>query len=177
MEQIEQPELLFNQKEIGDLNELDCLFQGLLWAKEKNIDILIKCDPTLIACYKWIDDFDQIVKNSDGLTFTSYGEEWETFRTELIGMNVKYWTNDTILYSIKWLLENQCTVFLSIWLHEISKILAGINYSEKFRQYLKDNMIDYIHSGYVFWYDILGINENTMDKRHKDVLYKTYSTI
>lgn len=175
IEKIEQPEKLYFKEGIGDLNILDCIYQGLFWAKNKQIDILVKLDINLIGMYNWVEGLKELAFKTDGLTFNSYGDQWKNFRTECIGFNVNWWTSTPIKYSFVWLLQNKCTVELTSWLHELSKILDGKNYSNKKLDYMINNHIDYLHSGYVIWTDLLGINESNMEERHNNTLWKSYT--
>lgn len=150
IERIEQPNKLFHHENIGDLNEIDSLFQSLLWAKEKQLDILVRVDLNTENLNK-INKLKELAFKTDGLTFSEYEKEWKNFDISLLGLNVKYWNLPQVVYSFKWLLENECSVELITWIHEIAKILSGNNYSQKYQTYLNENKIPYIYSGYVNW--------------------------
>ena len=171
-----QEKTLYNQFNIGDLNKIDLYFQSLIWAKELKVHLLFTLDPDLIAMYNWVDDVKKLAFETDGYTFTSYNNNWKHFRTEMIGFNVKAWTSQTSLYSLKWLLENECTILEEVWFHNMSINLSNSNWSDRYRKYVEANRDDYSHLGYVKYFDILGINEDTNEKRHDNVLYKTYTT-
>lgn len=171
-----QNKTLFKQDGIGDLNKIEFLFESLLWAKELKAHLLFTIDPDLIVLYNWVNDIKNIAFETDGYTFTSYDSDWKQFRTEMIGFNVKIWSSQTVMYSLQWLLENECTIMEEVWLHEISKIISNSNWSDRYRKYIKENREDYKINGYVKYTDILGINSETKENRHEKVLWKTYTT-
>lgn len=170
-----QPTTLYKQYGIGDLNRINLLFQSLQWAKELKADILFTIDVDLIPMYNWVDDVRKLAFETDGYTFTSYNSDWVAFRTDMIGFNVRIWSSQTSLYSLNWLLENECTIMEEVWFHEMSKIYSSSNWSERYRKYIFDNRNDYTHLGYVKYTDILGVDINTNEKRNSNVLWKNFT--
>lgn len=170
-----QPKTLYSQYGIGDLNKINLLFQSLQWAKSLNMDLLFTIDVDLIPMYNWTEDVKKLAFETDGYTFTSYNTDWINFRTEMIGFNVKIWSSQTSLYSLNWLLENECTVLEEVWFHEMSKIYSDSNWSERYRKYIFDNRTDYTHFGYVKYTDILGTNIETNENRNTNVLWKNFT--
>jgi hypothetical protein len=170
-----QPRTLYKQIGIGNLNKINLLFESLQWAKELKTDILFIIDVDLIPCYRWINDIKKLAFETDGYTFTSYNSDWVTFRTEMIGFNVKMWGSQTGLYSLNWLLENECTIMEEVWFHEVAKMYSASNWSERYRNYIEINKNDYTHLGYVKYTDILGTDINTNQDRNENVLWKGYS--
>ena len=171
-----QEKTLYKQDGIGDLNKLEFYFESLLWAKELKAHLLFTIDPSLVIAYNWVDDVKKLAFETDGYTFTSYNPDWKHFRTEMIGFNVKVWSSQTVIYSLQWLLKNECTVMEDIWFHEIAKILANSNWSKRYRKYIENNREDYINTGYVKYTDILGTNSETNENRHENVYWKSYTT-
>lgn len=170
-----QTKTLYKQNGIGDLNRIEFYFESLLWAKELKAHLLFTINPDLIAMYNWVDDVKKLAFETDGYTFTSYNPDWKYFRTEMIGFNVKMWNNQTVMYSLQWLLQNECTIMEDFWFHEVSKILSNSNWSERYRKYIKANRDDYNAVGYVKYTDILGTNNETNENRHANVLWKTFT--
>ena len=151
---------LWNNSTIGDLSNIDCIYQGLLWAKSKNVDILVKLNDKLIPCFDWTENLIQLAIQSNASTFSSYCEkDQENFRIDGIGLNVNIWTKSYPLQSLLWTIENQYVVCLPFWLHELCKTLSGNNYSPKWKEYCNKHNFGYLHSGYAMWQDILGINK------------------
>ena len=171
-----QKKSLYKQVGIGDLNEYEFLFQSLLWAKEMKVHILFTIDPDLIAMYNWVDDVKKLAFETDGYTFTSHGVAWRHFRTEMVGFNVKAWTSQPVLHSIKWLMENECTILKEVWLHQVSTYISNSNWSDRYRNYVKEHREEYTNLGYVKYTDILGIEETTIKNRNSKVLWKAFTT-
>lgn len=170
-----QAKTLYRQTGIGDLNKIEFYFESLLWAKELKAHLLFTIDPDLVIMYNWVNDVKKLAFETDGYTFTSYNPDWKHFRTEMIGFNVKAWNSQTVMYSIQWLLENECTIMEEIWFYEMAKILSNSNWSQRYRKYITEHKEDYNSIGYVKYTDILGINSETKDKRKEEVLYPTFT--
>lgn len=170
-----QAKTLYRQTGIGDLNKIEFYFESLLWAKELKAHLLFTIDPDLVIMYNWVNDVKKLAFETDGYTFTSCNPDWKHFRTEMIGFNVKAWNSQTVMYSIQWLLENECTIMEEIWFHEMAKILSNSNWSQRYRKYITEHKEDYNSIGYVKYTDILGINSETKDKRKEEVLYPTFT--
>ena len=167
---------LWHKACVGSLGDQNCFFEGLQWAKNNDLDILIKFSRRLIPCYKWIDDFKKLVIESDGITFSSYCEQDKfPIRTECMAMNVKAWTNPFILNMMKFYLKNQFCTFAEFIMSNMAKQLDYQNFSEKYDKYKKQNNHGYTYSGYVHWYDLLGNNRFNNQKRHEDVLWHMYT--
>lgn len=161
---------------IGSLGDQNCFFEGLQWAKNNNLDILIKISRRLIPCYRWIDDFKNLVKETDGITFSSYCEKDKfPIRTECMAMNVKAWTNPYILNIMKFYLKNQFCTFAEFLMDNLAKQLDYQNFSEKYNNYKNEHKFGFTYSGYVHWYDLLGKNRYLKDDRHENVLWHMYT--
>lgn len=171
-----QNKTLYKQAGIGDLNRLEFYFESLLWAKELKAHLLFTIDPDLVIMYNWVNDVRKLAFETDGYTFTSCNIDWRHFRTEMIGFNVRAWNSQTAMYSLHWLLENECTVMEEIWFHEMSKILSDSNWSERYRKYVTEHKGEYNSIGYVKYTDILGTNSETKDDRNDKVLYPTFTS-
>ena len=171
-----QAKTLYKQVGIGDLNKIEFIFESLLWAKEQKAHLLFIIDPDLIAMYNWVDDVKKLAFETDGYTFTSCNPDWKHFRTEMIGFNVRAWSSQTVMYSLQWLIKNECTIMEEVWFHEIAKILSNSNWSKRYRTYVEATKGDYVSNGYVKYTDILGTNSETNENRHADVLWKSFTT-
>lgn len=167
---------MFHKSCVGSVGDQNCFYQGLLWGKQKNLDILIKFSRRLIPCYKWIDDFKQLVKDSNGSTFSSYcTQDPFPIRTECFGMNVKSWTNDYTLQKMKYFIDLQFPTFAEYWMDSMAKQIDAQNWSEKYDIWKKNHRIGELYSGYVHWYDLLGTCRFNNFNRHSDVLWHQYS--
>ena len=167
---------LWSNSIIGSSKELDCIYNGLVWANSNNIDILVKLNEKLIPCFDWKENLINFALETNASTFSSYCEKDQiNFRTECIGFNVNVWTKSYPLQTLSWSIKNEYIVYTEFWLHELCKILSGNNYSIKWKEYCNNHKIGYLHSGYVIWQDILGINKYTDKNRFKNVLWHLYS--
>ena len=162
---------LWHKSSVGSVGDQSCFTIGLLWAKQNKFDLLIKFSRRLIPCYRWIDDFKELVIKSDGITFSSYcTRDKFPFRTELIGMNVNAWSNDYVINMYTWFIKNDFTVFAEFYMDQVAKILDYYNYSEKYEKWKKEkeHRHGFLTSGYVHWYDILGTNRFSNENRKND---------
>lgn len=161
---------------VGSLGDENCFFEGLKWAKQNKLDILVKISRRLIPCYRWIDDFKKLIKISDGLTFSSYCvKDRFPIRTECIGMNVNAWAHEKILNIMNWYIQNEFPIFAEYWYNEIAREIGHFNRSKNYLNFINRSL--YKNSGYVMWKDILGINRYTRDERHENVLWHMNSSI
>lgn len=170
------PNRMWYKSFAGCIGDIDSIYQGLIWAKQKNIDVLVKLNRRLIPCFNWKDDLIKLVIKSDASTFSSYCTKNNyNFRTECIGLNVDIWTKPYALQCLSWTIENEYCVYSEFWMHELAKTLSGNNYSEKWKEYCNKNKFGYLHSGYAMWQDILGTNKSNTENRHDNVLWHMYS--
>lgn len=162
-------------RNVGSNGDTAAFLYGLKWAKSKNIDILIKLSRRLIPCYRWIDDFKQLVLDIPCATYSSYCiKDKFNFRTECVGMNVNIWNNLFVIEQLTWLLDNNFLIFAEYYFHEIAKYLSYNNINEKYVNYAKTK--NYFYSGYVDWKDLLGTNRYSNENRHSNVLWYTYTS-
>ena len=148
---------LYSDNEIGSISDIDIIYQGLIWSKQNNIELLIKFNVEFIPCYSWKSEFLTLVKNSDAITFTNFinNENYNiNFNSDCIGFYVPAWCSDYPLQSMLFSIQNEMPVCINVWLHELSKTLSCNNFSDKWFTYCKQNKINYLHSGYAHW-DIL----------------------
>lgn len=167
----------FYKNSVGSVGDQQAFFQGLAWAKDLNLDILVKISRRLIACFNWVDNLKLLIKESDGITFSSYCEKDKfPMRTECLAMNVKAWTNDYTMTQLSWYIKNSFPLFAEFYMSEMAKVLDYSNFSKKYEKFKKKNRTGYVYSGYVHWYDVLGINRYNNKSRNENVLWHQYSS-
>lgn len=167
---------MFYKEQVGSVGDTNAIYQGLLWAKQNNIEILVKLSRRLIPCYEWKTDLIELVKSSDAITFSSYcTKDPFNIRTECMGMYVPAWTKQYPLQCMQFTIENEIPIFAEFWFHELTKTLSGNNYSEKWFNYCKQNKFGYLHSGYAHWKTIAGTCRFNNDNRHENTLWHMYS--
>ena len=164
-------------KNVGSNGDTAGILFSLQWAAKKNLDVVVKLSRRLVPCYKWIDNFKQLVLDSNALTFSSYcvGDKFN-FRTECFGMNVKAWNEPYIINLMKKNIDNNYIIFAEYWFHELAKLLSFNNISEKWLSFDKKQNLGYFRSGYALWLDLLGDNRYNQHLRHDDVLWHIYNT-
>lgn len=168
---------LWHKSCVGSIGDQSCFVIGLKWAEEHGCDILVKFSRRMIPCFNWVDNFKNLIKLSDGITFSSYCKKDKfPIRTELMGMNVKAWTNDYVINMLTWYIKNDYPIFAEFLMDKIAKVLDYQNFSSKYEAWKKSHKTGYIYSGYVHWYDILGTNRYNEENRHKDVLWHMFKT-
>jgi hypothetical protein len=157
------PNKLYSDKEIGNISDIDIIYQGLLWAKQNNIEVLVKFNVDIIPCYNWKSNFLSLIKESNGITFASSVNNNDyniNFNSDFIGFYVPVWSSNYPLQCMLFTIQNEMPVCTNIWLHELSKTLSCNNFSEHWFNYCKQNKIDYLHSGYTHWNLLL--NKDTL---------------
>ena len=171
------PEKMPYIKNVSTLGDASCIYEGLKWAKRKNLDILVKFSRRLIPCFRWIDNFKKLVLQSDGITFSSRCvADHFPMRTEAFGMNVNAWSNDFILENLEFYISSKIPMHAEFWFSEMAKMLDHQNFSRKYYVYTMQHYKSYDASGYVDWRDVLGTNRYNKDNRNQNVLWHMYST-
>lgn len=172
------PKKMWYKSCVGTIGDHNAFLQGLLWAKQKNLDILVKLSRRLIPCFEWKTNLIELAKNTEASTFSSYcTKDPFNLRTEAIGMAVNVWSKDYPIYNFKFTIDNELPVFAEFWVHELAKTLSGNNFSEKWLNYVKTTKLGYLHSGYGMWQDILGTCRYTNENRNPNVLWHMYSSV
>ena len=169
------PSRMWHKDQVGSIGDTNSFYQGLLWAKDNNIDILVKLSRRLVPCYNWIKKLQQVALESDASTFGSYcTRDPFNLRTECIGMNVRAWASGYTLSNLNWVIQNEYPIFAEYWFHEMAKTLSGNNYSSKWKKYCEKHKFGYLRSGYALWQDVLGTCRYTNENRHDNVLWHMY---
>jgi hypothetical protein len=153
----------FESKEFGNISDIDVIYQGLLWAKQNNIEVLIKFNVDFIPCFTWTNSLLNLITESDSITFTTHiqNENYNiNFLSDVIGLYVPVWTSQYALQCMLFAIQNEMTICPNIWFHELSKTMSGNNYSEKWYNYNKQNKTGYLFSGYANWFNILSTNKH-----------------
>ena len=169
------PKRMWHKSCVGSIGDTNCFYQGLVWAKQKNIDVLIKLSRRLIPCYNWKNNLLKLMNESDANTFGSFcTKDPFNLRTEGIALNVNTWTRSYPLNALLWTIQNEYPIFAEFWMHEMSKTISANNFSEKWKNYCEQHKFGYLHSGYAMWQDFLGTCRYTNENRHDNVLWHMY---
>lgn len=166
---------MWHKSSVGSIGDQNCFLVGLQWAKSKNLQVLVKFSRRLIPLYNWVQPFKQLILQSDGITFSSYCyKDLFPIRTQLMGMNVKAWTNDYTIGMMKKFIKMQYPVFAQYFMDSMAKVLDHHNFSRRYENWKHQFRTGYIHSGYVHWYDIIGTCRYNEQNRHPNVLWHMY---
>lgn len=152
-------EKLFYCENIGSNGDLSAFNIGLLWAKQKGLDILIKLSRRLIPRCIWLDRFKELAVKVKVPTYSSYCEKDNMqIRTECMAMSVEAWSNPNILYWMFFHITKDFPIFAEFWFDFIAK---------KLQFYCKNSTgsKDYRTSGYCLWTDLLGTNRYSREGR------------
>lgn len=139
----------FNFNGIGSVGDLHAFYQGLLWAKQNNIEFLIKFTEDFIPCFEWKSNLINLIKESSGITYSIYldNENYNiSFNSDVICFYVPAWSSNYPLQCMLFTIQNEMPVCANIWLHELSKTLSGNNYANKWISYYTNNKINYLRS-------------------------------
>ncbi len=160
---------------IGCNGDNYCIYKGLEWAKAKKLDVILKFSRRFIPCYNWIDNFKKLIKESDGITFSSYSDEMKMgFRTECFGMNVNAWNNDVVMNNIKYIIDNDIPILAEYWYHNIAKYLDYYNHSKLWAKFKTQQNMTYERSGYVMLKDLMGTCMKSNINRNSNVMWHMF---
>ena len=162
---------------IGSVGDLHAFYQGLIWAKQNNVELLVKISRRLIPCYEWKTNLINLIKESDATAYSAYcTKDPFNMRTELLGLYVPAYTQQYPLTCMQFSILNDYAVFAEFWWHELVKRISGNNWSDKWFNYIKNSKHGYDHSGYCMWQDVLGTCRfNNANRRH-NTLWRHYSS-
>jgi hypothetical protein len=133
---------------VGDLT---AIAGGLLWAKEKGIDLLVKASRRWIFRTDWATDLRRLAMASQYATFCSYTTTFDFgFRTECFGMSVNAWTNPPIFAELTEPIRDGRTVFVEGFVHNLARKLESFQ-SEEAEQWRIAHPMPRARSGYAQW--------------------------
>ena len=134
---------------VGDLT---AFYGGLMWAKRKEIDVLVKFSRRFIPLYDWTPEFRDLANESQAHTFSNIctNLNWG-FRTECVAMHVPTWENSLSKIAAE---SDKSNVFCEGFIHNIAKELPVC---ERYSTYLNKNRKPDWCAGHVDW-KLLGNN-------------------
>ena len=133
---------------IGDLT---AFAGGLLWAKSKSIDILVKISRRWLFRVDFINDLQKLALNSQYATFCSYTTTFNFgFRTECVAMNVAQWSRPGSFEQIIEPIRTPREIFVEGHLHNIARSLEKQNCARA-KHYRTTHPTTPERNGYAFW--------------------------
>lgn len=149
---------------IGDMT---AFIGGLIWAKEHNLDILLKVSRRWLFKTNWVIDLQKLAINSQYATYSNYTTSFDFgFRTECLAMNVAHWTQPKFMTMMIDPIKNPKDLFVEGFMHNIAKEIEKQNCSVA-NNYMKQHETHRIKDriGYAYW-DLMGT-----DRRQKSSEY------
>jgi hypothetical protein len=138
--------------------DMSSFVHGLLWAKAKNLCLLVKISRRWIMCRPWVEYLQQLAFCTQFPTYSNKCDRWGFgFRSECLAMHVEGW--QTALVQLLHGIEIGWRDLAEAWYDQrCSQRIPLCEIAQK---------IPTPHYGYMVW-DILGTNRNT---KRKDILW------
>lgn len=139
---------------VGDLS---AFYGGLKWAKDMDLDILLKVSRRWLFLTNWTESLSTLAVNSQYATFCSYTTSFDFgFRTECLAMSVKQWHSEEVLSSLFHHIKRQDSVFVEGYMHNFARQFELMN-SAKAKLWNECNPMPPDRSGYALW-ELMGID-------------------
>jgi len=144
-----------SQRQPPCLGDLSVFVGGLRWAKEKNLELLLKVSRRWIFRMDWTESLARLALNSQYATFCSYTTTFNFgFRTECMGMAVSQWGTEAFLTPAAGTLYAQKSVFVEGYLHNFARVFESCNTSHA-EAWRLANPMSPDKNGYALW-DLMG---------------------
>jgi hypothetical protein len=143
-------DFITNQKHMPDhYGDLSAFVNGFKWAKEKNIDLLLKISRRFIPMFDWSKELIQCYNDSEASTYSNYCSNYGFgFRTECVGLHVPTWFKLGLVDEMdKKLSELSGGLFMEGYIHNLAQG-AMWNTSGKATQWFIDNEVPKERLGY-----------------------------
>lgn len=139
------------------LGDLTTFLGGLLWAKERSLDILLKVSRRWLFRCEWSASLAELAMMSQAATLGSYTTSFEFgFRTECLGLSVQAWTSPLVLAELQRTILRGESVFVEGYLHECARKLAAVGCPSALA-YAAANPRPADRDGYALW-SLMGID-------------------
>ena len=155
-------ERMWHKEKIGVIGDTNSFLVGLQWAHQNRFDLLLKLSRRMVVLKEFATDLKRLAVESDGFTFGNYCESDDfPLRTECMAMCVKAWTHDFPMNQLNTMVYAKLPVFAEYWFHDLARMLAYANASERYRRYADTHRIGASHDGFVRWDGLLGKDRYT----------------
>jgi hypothetical protein len=133
---------------IGDLT---AFFGGLLWAKFRSLDLIIKVSRRWIFRTDWTFSLAALAVQSQYATFSSYTTSFNFgFRTECVGLAMRAWTREHVLTDLAGSIEKGQSVFVEAHIHEHARQFERQN-TRAAEQWRQGHPMPSDRTGYALW--------------------------
>ncbi len=110
------------------LGDLAVFWHGLLWAKWRWLDLLVKISRRWLICYNWVPGLVDLAMRAQYPTYTNRCRTYnDGFRPEFIGLHVGSWYCDEILLDMKGRIERADLYLPEQYLHDMALIAHSKN--------------------------------------------------
>jgi hypothetical protein len=137
------------------LGDLSAFVNGLIWANEIRMDILLKVSRRWVWRIEWSEDLIKLAKASQYATFSNVTKTFGFgFRTECMGMSVSHWSSMEILGEIERFIDNRENRGVESYMHMLARRLEkeNCNVANVWRTAHPDKVVK---KGYAAW-DLMG---------------------
>ena len=132
------------------VGDMAAYVNGLKWAKEKNLDILVKMSRRFIPKVNWVPELQSLAMESQYPTYSQQCIHYNFgFRTECFGMHVNSWSG-AALDNIRREVEANNSVFVEKFMHDCARSLAE-SACEACQTYQRSNSKPEHINGYATW--------------------------
>ncbi|MBQ6352238.1 MAG: hypothetical protein IJJ28_03100 [Lentisphaeria bacterium] len=151
------PERMWHKEKIGVLGDTNSFLIGVQWARQNGFELLLKLSRRMVVLKEFAPALKRLAVESDAFTFGNYcGEDDFPLRTECVALSVKGWSHPFPLGQLNAVVQAKLPVFAEYWFHDLARMLAYANASERYRRYADTHRIGASHDGFVLWNDLLG---------------------
>ena len=155
-------ERMWHKEKIGVIGDTNSFLVGLQWAAQNGFDLLLKLSRRMVVLKEFASNLKRLARESDGFTFGNFcGDDDFPLRTECMAMCVRAWSNPFPMNQLNTMVAAKLPVFAEYWFHDLARMLAYANASERFRSYTDAHRIGASHDGFILWDDLLASSRYT----------------
>lgn len=117
-------DFISNEKHMPDhYGDLSVFVNGLHWAQQNNIDLLLKVSRRFIPLFDWSQELIEVYQQSEAATFSNICSSYNFgFRTECVGFHVPTWFNLGLVQEMEAKLNaRNGGVFMEGYIHELAQ--------------------------------------------------------
>jgi hypothetical protein len=143
-------DFISNTKHMPDhYGDLSVFVNGLRWAKEKNIDLLMKFSRRFIPLFDWSKDLERFYEYSEAATYSNYCSAYGFgFRTECLALHVPTWYSLGLVDEMEQKLSSlDGGLFMEGYMHQLAQ-RAMFNTSQKATEWFTQNPVPPERLGY-----------------------------
>ncbi len=143
-------ELSFNKEINGHIpGDLSAFYNGLKWANENDIDLLVKFSRRWVPIINWVPGLEKLAKETQANTFSSIclNLNWG-FRSECVGMHVKTWLEAMPKIEAEMGRKKENGYIVEKFIHDTGKDLPQC---EEYKEWDRKNPREQWRTGYAPW--------------------------